>query len=213
MLRREKGFTLIEILVVITIIAALVGMVTLVIPQANKAKEKSVCMNNLKNIGDILIAKKAGKGWVKYSGAAFLLQIANEVKDEDLVVYVCPGEEGNPDDPRPESGSAEFIEMYRSMKLQEGVEDRYTSYSGPNWKQFPEKRAGRESLKTRIIGCDKCRDGAPHHDGIVVLYDTSKVGFMELEELTGHDEEQGLIIVGGDSPDERLQKMCFFPPQ
>ncbi len=214
-MRREHGFTLIEILVVITIIAALVGMVTLVIPKGKEVKDRVTCMNNLRQIGSLLVALDAGPGVKEYSGAAFVLQVAGDVKNEDLDVYVCPGEGENMDDPRPSTSDPEFVAMYREeMNLKSGkVEDRFTSYAGPNWKAFPKSKAGKAKQETRLWACDKCRNGAAYHDGIVVLYSSSKVDFIKLENLEGHSVDKGTIDVGPDSGDKRLAKMIFFPNQ
>ena len=214
-MRREHGFTLIEILVVITIIAALVGMVTLVIPKGQEAKNRVTCMNNLRQIGSLLVAQNAGQGVKEYNGAAFVLQVAGDVKNEDLDVFLCPGEPDNADDPRPAPRTPEFIAMYRDqMDLKTGkVEERFTSYAGPNFRKYPVSKAGKAAQETRLWACDKCRNGAAYHNGIVVLYSSSKVDFLKLENLEGHSEEDGLILVGEESQDPRLKKMSFYPNQ
>ena len=214
-MRREHGFTLIEILVVITIIAALVGMVTLVIPKGQEAKNRVTCMNNLRQIGALLVAMDASSDLKPYNGAAFILQVANQIKDEDLDVFVCPGEGENIDDARPAATDPEFSKMYRDqMDLKAGkIEDRFTSYAGPNWKSFPMAKAGKAARETRLWACDKCRNGAAHHDGIAVLYTSSKVDFLKLENLEGHNVDEGVIVVGKESGDPRLAKMIFFPNQ
>jgi prepilin-type N-terminal cleavage/methylation domain-containing protein len=211
-----RGFTLIEILVVITIIAALAGLVAAIIPYVLERSDQTVCLNNLMQIGGILTGKNAGKGLDDTrSGAAFLLQVADDLNDADLEVFVCPGEPGNPDDPRPKPGSPEFIAMYRDQLDQKTgqVEDRFCSYAGPNLKDYPMVRAGAGSKRVRLWACDKCRNGHAHHDGIVVLHTSSKVQVLPIEDLEGHDADEGMIVVGADSPDPRLRKMTYFPRQ
>lgn len=213
MRRREQGFTLIEILVVITIIAALVGMVTLIIPMGTEKKNQVTCQNNLRQMGGLLATMQAGAGFKNYNGAAFLLQVVDQVSDEDLKVFTCPGEP-NPDATKPESGSADYISMYRKeMSLKDGkVEDKMCSYAGPNWKDYP---LNPTSTKTRLWGCDKCRGAVPHHkDGLAVLYaNSAKVELIKFADIVGHDQESGQVVVGPNSGDDRLKQMTFFPNQ
>jgi len=210
-----RGFTLIEILVVITIIAALTGLVASLIPMAIEHSNRATCTNNLHQIGGLLHALEGSGQLENYSGAAFLLQVAPHINDEDLTAFICPGEDDNIDDPRPKDGSEAFISMYRDeMDLASGkIEDRYCSYAGPNLKDFPPARIGRESKRSRFLGCDKCRNGQAHHDGIAVLYSTSKVAVLPVADLAGHGEDAATITVGKGSPDPRLEAMTFFPPR
>jgi len=210
MLRRNRGFTLIEILVVITIIAALAGLVVALVPQLIGKSEEAQSMNNLKQIGGLLLARQAGGDLRYLSGAAFLLQVKNQIKDEDLKVFLSPADK-NFEDTRDRPGSQEFIESYRDLDLKTGVENKHCSYAGPNWKQYPKVTAGREALKSRLWGCDRCYQAIPFHKGLVVLYDTSKVEMIKIEDIKGADKDQGFIQVGPNSPDERLKKMCYQP--
>ncbi|MHC4858617.1 MAG: hypothetical protein ACYTDY_00835, partial [Planctomycetota bacterium] len=166
------GYTRTELVVIVVIVAAAMLLVLTAqsfIPRAVGPKHQRVCQNNLKNLGDILIARRAGMGWTEHSGAAFLLQVAEEIQDEDLMVYICPGEPPNPDDPRPELGSPAFVEMYHDLELPGGIEHRHCSYAGPDWSKLRPRRRD----VNYVIGADKCRHGRLHHaDGIVVLYDS-----------------------------------------
>ncbi|MEN8150441.1 MAG: type II secretion system protein [Planctomycetota bacterium] len=181
---RTGGFTLIEILVVITIIAALAGMVVALVPMLTRKSEITQSMNNLKQIGGILQAKQAGGKLKYYSGAAFLLQAKDEIKDDDLKVFLSPSEK-NFEDSRPEVGSEEFIEGYRVLNLKSEVADWMCSYAGPNWKGFPKKTAGRAALRSRLWGCDRCLNGNPFHDGVCVLYDSGKTVFLDIKDIKG----------------------------
>ena len=210
MLSRNRGFTLIEILVVITIIAALAGMVVALVPMLTRQSEMTQSMNNLKQIGGILQAKQAGGKLKYYSGAAFLLQSMDEIMDDDLKVFISPSDKLFPES-RHDVGSADFIESYRSLDLKSGVSNELCSYSGPNWKEFPQARAGRAALKSRLWGCDRCYQGVPFANGICALYRSGKTEFIPIENIKGADLENGIIQVGKNSPDELLNKMCYFP--
>jgi hypothetical protein len=182
-----------------------------VLQASEEAKRKLVCLNNMRQIGGLLITLQAGRGWKTYSGAKFVLQVARFVDDEDLEIFICPGEPEDPANPRPEPGSPEFTEMYRTMDLEGEIDPRLTSYAGPNWKDFPRVLGKELPRETRLLICDRCRDGRPHHQGgICVTYENSKVAFLGWDELEGHDQEVGTILVGPESPDERLSKMLFI---
>ena len=210
--QRQGGFTLIEILVVITIIAALVGLVTLLIPEGEEARKKAQCMNNLRQIGGLIVTRQSsGKQVMNYSGAPFLLQVANNIKDTGLEVFICPGESGVQG--RPETGTQDFIDMYRKneknlMKLDEDALSKMSSYAGANWAEHKYNPASNES---RIWGCDACMGRIPYHRGIVVLWDSNKVNFIDVDSLEGQREDQ--IVVGPGSGDKRLEKMIFLPKQ
>lgn len=211
MVRRDRGFTLIEILVVITIIATLAGMVAALAPKLINEGKKTDCQNNLKQIGELLLARNASRSIKPYAGAAFLLQVKDDVKNNQLKVFICPGEPGDATTAdRPDKDSQEFADMYRNLELPDGVEGRYTSYAGPE--KWHRPNAGPLKHATWLWGCDRCVGGQAYHpDGLCVLFDDASVGFWTIDKLEGHSEEDGVIQVGPESPDSRLKRMQFLP--
>lgn len=200
--RVEAGFTLVEILVVITIIAALIGIVAAVIPQAQQASRKLQCANNLKQIGGMLVERATGKGLGTRGGAAMLLNVykIGSIRKGDERVFLCPGDiiirGQNIDD-------AEFRKRYESLDL-DHVDPLLCSYAGRNRKVHPINPAAREK---QAWACD-CQgdDGRTghHKGGLNVLYDDASVVFMDSESLGLTPEDP--IIVGSESTHDLLKQ-------
>ena len=198
----ERGFTLVEILVVITIIAALIGIVAAVIPQAQQANRKLQCANNLKNIGGMLSERITSKGLGTRGGAAMLLQTykLGMIRKGDERVFLCPGDViirgQNIDD-------ADFKKRYDSIDL-DHIDPLICSYAGRNRKLYKFQPDSREK---QAWGCD-CQgdDGRSghHKGGLNVLYDDSSVVFMDHEALGLQPEDP--IVVGIDSTQELLKQ-------
>jgi prepilin-type N-terminal cleavage/methylation domain-containing protein len=200
----ERGFTLVEILVVITIIAALIGIVAAVVPQAQQASRKLQCANNLKNIGTMLVERvTASKGLGVRGGAAMLLQTYRPlgmIKKGDERVFLCPGDvigrQQNIDDP-------EFRKRYETLDL-DHIDPVLCSYAGRNTKLYPFKA---DSDEKQAWACD-CQgdDGRTghHKGGLNVLYEDGSVRFMDRESLgLGADDA---IVVGTESTQKLLMQ-------
>jgi len=198
----EEGFTLVEILVVITIIAALISIVAAVIPRAAAANRKVQCANNLKNIGGMLVERQTGKGLGTRGGSAMLLQVytLGMIRKGDEKVFLCPGDmiiRGQLlDDP-------DFRNRYNSIDLN-SIDPQLISYAGRNRKLYPIKPDAREK-QAYAVDCqgDTGRDGH-HQGGINCLYDDASVVFLDSEALGLGPEDP--IVVGNDSSHELLRQ-------
>ncbi|MEN8150446.1 MAG: hypothetical protein ABFS86_11530 [Planctomycetota bacterium] len=142
-----------------------------------------------------------------YSGAAFLLQIRDRLSDEELDVFRGVLEGGDVRE-KPVAG---FRKEIRKVDLVKGLENWCSAYMGPNWKDFPQTRAGKH--QRRVWACDRCFQGQPAHNGIVLLWDDLTVEFVPIGKILGADTFEGIIQVGRNSPDERLRTMTYFPPR
>ena len=209
--RGGKNKTLILALVVVVALVGIAVLVTTMIPvgpQGKGVEHRVVCMDNLRQIGALLAKRYTAGSFRKYDGPAFLLQVATDLTDEELAIFLCPGEPEGSAPGRPRVGSPEFIRMYRELTREDlgGQRDwsLYTSYAGPNLRDYPVDKLWSED---RLWACDRCPDGAPHHAGLAILYATSEVDFLAPEHVNG--TEDGKVIVGPGSPDPRLEKMSL----
>ncbi len=65
---RPTGFTLVELLVVITIIGILMGLLLPAVNAARESARNTQCKNNLKQIADAALAHEANRGYLPASG-------------------------------------------------------------------------------------------------------------------------------------------------
>jgi prepilin-type N-terminal cleavage/methylation domain-containing protein len=187
----ERGFTLVEILVVMAIMAALMAMVASAVVRAPTAKNKLVCTNNLRQLG-ALMASAAIDGKVKrHTGAGYLVQFRakGQVLEGDEAVFLCPQ-----DDAFAASGRPGFSARYASLDL-DRVPSDLCSYLVRDWKRSPV--AADSPRKEPVAAC-------PHHrEGVTVLYQDGSVRFLDREVL-GIDPKDP-IVFGPGSPSEDLR--------
>jgi prepilin-type N-terminal cleavage/methylation domain-containing protein len=208
--RREAGFTLVEILVVITIIAALIGLVATVVPKAQAANRRTQCANNLRNIGQaILVRLSENKPLGTQGGSAMLLNMYKNggIRKGDERIFLCPGDILIR---QQDTSNADFMKGYSTFTL-DNFDPLLISYAGRNLKQYPLRLDLNEKLELAVDcqGADGTNGHHPH--GVNCLYDDGSVLFLDREALGMADNMEEPIVVGPTSANETLRKFCVFP--
>jgi prepilin-type N-terminal cleavage/methylation domain-containing protein len=158
---KQKGFTLIEILVVVTIIGVLAGLVVVLIPKGQFEAAKTDCINNVRNIAG-LIETAGGQKYPSHSGANLILYLVfkGELKGEDsLKLLFCPGD---PDEDLVKAGGEQ---AYRDIDLNRREYGKLTSYAGRD--QSNPQCTAIKGNQNQVLLCD---DSEVNHGnkGIVV---------------------------------------------
>ena len=92
MLKREKGFTLVELLVVMAVIVVLAGFLLPALGRAREQGRRTSCMNNLKQIGLAVALYRLDYNDAFPSNLDVLYDAAN-LEDsyiDNLKVFICP---------------------------------------------------------------------------------------------------------------------------
>jgi prepilin-type N-terminal cleavage/methylation domain-containing protein len=206
MRRTAQGFTLIEIMVVIAIIAGLVTTVAIVVPKMQEQQRRTGCLNNLSQLGQVyLMQAQENKGRAqKYSGVALWLSYrknTSEIKRGDEKALICPGD--NVQLPETEDDK----KKWDNVDLDNPTDD-LCSYAARDFKNFP---TNVESPDKEIIGSD--RQGANgrtmhHKDVIVCVYEGGDAQFMKREELGINSETP--IVIGPEAENKMLKKVVYI---
>jgi len=204
--RRTAGFSLIEILVVITIIGLLMTLAFGPVQNALEAGRVTKCMANLRGIGQSfgIYRNQRNKGrWPQESGIRFLLTLVKhkQIDGKNTEVFLCPGtNDRNDTGPSGEDGS--------SYDDWDNLDPGTISYAGRDQAGSPIK-GGDES---QIIIASDDNEGRPNHktitnylyaDGSVKSFDLAIDGDEYLKENPEY-LKQGLPI-GPDCPFEPLR--------
>jgi len=95
-MRKSKGFTLIEIMVVISIIIILAGLLMPAFNRARNQAKKVECINNLKNIG-IAMHSFAMDNDGDFPGNVDILADDGYLEGDRTIILVCPYDDADYD--------------------------------------------------------------------------------------------------------------------
>lgn len=205
---RAQGFTLIEILVVITIIASLAGAVLILVPRIQEKQKQTTCANHLRQLGGVYTSESMEKpGLPPHVGASLWLYYRQKhfIQKSREEVLTCPGDQ----QVRVPANEAES-DAYDEMNLADPPVTA-CSFMGRDFINYP---MSNEAEAAQIIGCD--RNGVdhrtPHHrDGLNILYDDGAVQNKDREYLGLTPEDP--IVVGPESDVELLRQVIYGPPR
>lgn len=170
--RTQKGFTLIEILVVVTIIGVLAGLVVVLIPKGREKASIAECQNNVRGLSGLFAQMKK---LPSYSGVNLLLVLykKGDLPDEGkLKLLFCPGDEKDTWDL---SGG---IQAYKDADLKKNGEYGNLSSYAARDQLNRDCTASLSSSKTQAIIAD---DSEEHHvnKGFVVGYTDGSAKFKD----------------------------------
>lgn len=170
--RTQKGFTLIEILVVVTIIGVLAGLVVVLIPKGKEKASIAECQNNVRGLSGLFAQMKK---LPTYSGVNLLLYLnkKGDLPDEGkLKLLFCPGDASDTWD---RTGG---IQAYKDADLKKNGEYGGLSSYAARDQLDRDCAASLASSKTQAIIAD---DSDEHHNGkgLVVGYTDGSAKFRD----------------------------------
>ena len=207
MRRKTQGFTLIEIMVVIAIIAGLVTAVAIMVPKMQETARQTTCMGNLKQLGDLYITRAMEKQSTsqKYSGVALWLsyrKTGSEIRIGQEKALMCPGD---PAFRLPETD--EDRKQWDNVDLDNPADD-LCSYTARDFKAYP---INMESKEKEILGSDRQGPNGrtPHHRGVIICtFNEGDAQKYSREELGISPESD--IVVGPEAENAMLKKVIYI---
>ena len=199
-MKTKAGFTLIEVLVVISIIATLAGMTALIIPISYQERDKVACTNRLRNLAG-LIENAGPGGFPDHSGARLVLYLVQrgELQGQDALDQLfCPG------DTKESLSALGGPDAYADLDLKGSDNfDAFTSYAGIDQSK-PGNRL-KSGAKMRAMLVDDSED---HHNGKGFLIAFTGGGVKWRDKVDHYNLRfDDVITVGEGSSVEELR--CF----
>jgi prepilin-type N-terminal cleavage/methylation domain-containing protein/prepilin-type processing-associated H-X9-DG protein len=204
--RRQRGFSLIEILVVITIIGLLMTLAFGPVQNAMEAGRVTKCMANLRGIGQsmgIYVSQRNKGRYPSESGMRFLLTLVKhkQVEGKNTDMFLCPGTNDRNDTGASGADGSAYDEW-------ETLDSATISYAGRDQEAHPIRGSDESTI---VIASDDNEFGPNHKtitnylfaDGSVLQFDLEIDG-AEIIEQYPEFETTGLPI-GPDCPFEPLQ--------
>jgi prepilin-type N-terminal cleavage/methylation domain-containing protein len=194
---KQKGFTLIEILVVVTIIGVLAGLVVVLIPKSQETADKTVCIRNQSQLAGMLIIAD-DKAW-QLSGPNILLYFVKkqDIVGENLKLLFCPGDKIN--ETLEKAGGED---AYKNLDLQAHQYGHLTSYAGRDQSSLA-CAVKKGNTNPEVLFCDDSED---HHNnkGFVCAYNDGRARFVDKVDDWNMDITTS-VAIGEGSPVKILQ--------
>ncbi len=210
--RRDAGFSFIEILVVMGIISVLVSMVVVLIPNLQERSKQTKSKDNVKSMITLMLGRSTEKGWPRYSGKNFVLSLVatgqiDRRNSQNLEILFSPGDVLYSLE---DADKERYADVTKTALKNSTDFHELTSYAG-------RRNGDREYLITpdqlkqgTMIMCDD-DDGPLHHpDGLVTGWTNGSVRFMEWEDLDmvkPEDPDNPDEFLGDASGHDMLQKL------
>jgi prepilin-type N-terminal cleavage/methylation domain-containing protein len=198
MRRPQDGFTLIEVLVVMAIIATLAGLVSLLVVDTRRKGERLVCTEQVRDLTGLLESADATR-YPRHAGPNLILYLVvkGQIAGKDtLEKLFCPGDQ---EESLEDAGG---VEAYASLDLSLRAEyGHLTSYAARDQTK-PETRAPRGAMPPVVLIADDSED---HHQGkgIVVGLTGGAAKWRDKVDDYGMRKDEPLTI-GPDSAVDEL---------
>jgi len=197
-MQRTRAFTLIEILVVLTIIATLAGMISALVISARQKSNRTECLHNVRQLVGMLETTGASR-YPKLAGPALILSLVQrgEIQGRDqLDLLFCPG------DPHESLRDAGGEAAYEGLRAETGGLAHLTSYAARAMTD-PACIVSKSPSRSVVLIADDSED---HHDGkgIVVGLTGGVAKFRDKVDDYGLARDTPLAV-GSESDREELR--------